>query len=93
VNTNAQVGQENTQQLVAAQTNRTVSAGRNSTVAVTDNNQRVKADSIENVVVEADIPVSWLIWSIVVGFIGWILPSPNEIVRTIGSWFRKKENG
>lgn len=85
VNTNAQLGANNTQQLVANQSTRSVSAGKNSNVTVNETEQRVAADRIETVVVEAEIPRSWFIWALVVGLIGWLLPSPNEI----GSWFRR----
>lgn len=86
VNTNAQVGATNTQQAVAQQTNRTISGGRNSQVTVNETEQRVAAERIETVIVEAEVPRSWFLWSLIFGFIGWLMPSPNEI----GSWFRRK---
>ncbi len=89
VNTNAQVGATNTQQLVASQSNRSVSAGRNSQVTVNETEQRVAADSVETIVVEADIPPLWLILSLLFGFIGWLLPSPGEMSRTVRGWFKR----
>jgi hypothetical protein len=89
VNTNAQVGATNTQQLVASQSNRSVSAGRNSQVTVNETEQRVAADRIETVVVEAEIPRSWFLWSLLFGLIGWLLPSPGEMSRTVRGWFTR----
>jgi hypothetical protein len=89
VNTNAQVGATNTQQLVASQSNRSVSAGRNSQVTVNETKQRVAADRIETVVVEAEIPRSWFFWSLLFGLLGWLLPSPGEMSRTVRGWFKR----
>ena len=60
----AQIGKENTKQIV----------GNQQTVGRDLNKETVKADRVETVVVN-EVP-SWVILLLV---LGWLLPSPNEI--------------
>ena len=80
-NTNAQIGKTNTQQLVANQTNSTISTGKNSIVTKTDN--KVATGSVDKIVVNEGIPVNLFLLAVLVGLIGWILPTPSNM----GLWF------
>lgn len=84
-NTNAQIGKTNTQQAVANQTNSTISTGQNSTVTKIDN--KVATGSVDKVVVNEGIPVQWFLLLSLVALIGWILPTPESMVRKL---FRRK---
>lgn len=77
LNVDAQVGKENTKQVVGQQERRTVIAGDSSTVTVTERKEKVAADTVETIVVNERTP-PW-IWLLLV--VGWIAPSPNEIGR------------
>lgn len=71
---NIQAGKENTQQVVANQTE----VGRDLKQG------SVEAQSIENVTVQ-QTPI----WMILLLVLGWLLPSPNEIARSIRGLFKK----
>lgn len=77
-NVNANVGKENTQQIVGNQT--TTKVGGNYTVKEAP----VEAQNIDKVVVQ-QTPI----WMIVLLVLGWLLPSPNEIARGIRGLFKK----
>ena len=77
---NTQVGKENVQQVVAKQER--VTAGRD----VVTQTKQVEAAQVDAVTINnvQDIPI-WLWIALVVG---WVLPSPQEIVRSIVDAFR-----
>lgn len=80
VNTNAQLGQENTQ--VMGQSYRFGGQSSSSPATKVEQSQgqniRVKTEAVEKVVVN-EMPI-WVIVALVIGF---LLPSPNEIGRNI----------
>lgn len=84
---NTQIGKTNSQTI--GTTNNTEqklefdTAGR--VFQSTDNN-RVKTESVENVTVNETNP-----WVILLLVLGWLLPSPNEIGRSIRSLFSRKK--
>ena len=76
VNANAQVGKENTQQVVGSQTE---AAGE---AQVADQANRVKGTQIIN----EDVPM-WL-WGIVILLAGWAIPTPMDMALGIVNFFR-----
>lgn len=80
VNTNAQIGKENSQNV--GQNNRYGDQNLSSQVTRVEQSQgqtiRVKTEAVEKVVVN-EMPI-WVIVALVIGF---LLPSPNEIARNI----------
>ena len=74
VNANAQIGKENTQQVVAQQT--TQDAGRD----IVTETKEVEADSIEDLTIKnTNIPV----WVMLLLILGWLLPTPTQIGQGI----------
>ena len=70
VNSNAQIGKENTQQVVAQQTKQ--EAGRD----IVTENKEVEAESIDKLTIKnTNIPV----WVILLLILGWLLPTPTQI--------------
>lgn len=70
VNSNAQIGRENTQQVVAQQT--TQQASRD----IVTETKEVEAQSIEDLTIKnTNIPV----WVVVLLILGWLLPTPTQI--------------
>lgn len=65
------MGKENSQDL-------TVGQSTNTRIERDQNNQRVQADRVETVVVN-EIPT----WVILLLIVGWLMPSPGEMWRTI----------
>lgn len=83
VNTNAQVGKENRQSFTL---------GRVEEIRGDKNERAVEAQQVETVnVTNTDNDLILLLVAIAV--IGWLLPSPNEIGRWLGSLFTRKKNG
>ena len=78
VNTNAQVGKENTQQLVGKQEN----IGDNAQITEADTSNKVQGTQIIN----EQVPF-WLI-VILVLLAGWAIPSPQEMARGIINFTR-----
>jgi hypothetical protein len=78
VASNAQVGKENTQQVVANQTK--TEAGRD----VVQQSSPVVAENIKEVTIQ-QTPM----WMLVLLVLGWLMPSPNEIARSIRGLFKK----
>ena len=75
-----QLGKENTQQIVASQTKQ--EAGRDIV------SKQVEAQTIEKVAItNQQIPA----WLLVVGLIGWILPTPYQIAQWILSLFKRNK--
>lgn len=75
---NVQAGKENTQQVVANQTK--TEAGRD----VVQQSSPVIAENIKEVTIQ-QTPL----WMLVLLVLGWLLPSPNEIARSIRGLFKK----
>jgi len=74
VNSNAQIGKENTQQVVAQQT--TQDAGRD----IITETKEVEAKSIEDLTIKnTNIPV----WVMVLLLLGWLLPTPTQMGQGI----------
>lgn len=74
------MGKENTQQIVASQTKQ--EAGRDIV------SKQVEAQSIEKLTItNQQIPA----WLLVVGLIGWILPTPYQIAQWILSLFKRNK--
>jgi len=74
VNSNAQIGKENTQQVVAQQT--TQDAGRD----IVTETKEVEADSIEDLTIKnTNIPV----WVMLLLILGWLLPTPTQMGQGI----------
>ena len=80
---NVQVGKENTQQVVANQ--QRTEAGRD---IITESKQ-VEAASVESVTINnvEDIPI----WVWVALVVGWVLPSPQEMMRGFLGLFRRRK--
>ena len=89
VNSNAQIGKENTQQVVAQQT--TQDAGRD----IVTETKEVEAASIEDLTIKnTNIPV----WVMLLLILGWLLPTPTQIGQGIYTLLtlpfkRKKDDG
>ena len=88
VNSNAQLGKENTQQVVAQQT--TQDAGRD----IVTETKEVEAKSIEDLTIKnTNIPV----WVMVLLILGWLLPTPTQMGHGIYTLltlpFKRKTNG
>jgi len=49
---------------------------------------KVSTESVEKVTINETQP-----WVILLLVLGWLLPSPNEIARSILNLFRRKKNG
>jgi hypothetical protein len=76
VNANAQVGKENTQQIVGSQTEADGEA------QVADQANRVEGTQIIN----EDVPM-WL-WGIVILLAGWAIPTPMDMALGVVNFFR-----
>jgi uncharacterized lipoprotein YehR (DUF1307 family) len=75
---NVQAGKENTQQVVGNQTS--TEAGRD----IVQQDTPVIADTIEEVTIQ-QTPL----WMMLLLILGWLLPSPNEISRSIRGLFKR----
>ena len=75
---NVQAGKENTQQVVANQVK--TEAGRD----VVQQTSPVVAENIKEVTIQ-QTPM----WMLVLLVLGWLMPSPNEIARSIRGLFKK----
>lgn len=75
---NVQVGKENTQQVVANQVR--TEAGRD----IVQQNTPVVAQEIKEVTIQ-QTPL----WILILLVLGWLLPSPNEITRSIRGLFKR----
>ena len=75
---NVQAGKENTQQVVGNQTS--TEAGRD----IVQQETPVIADTIEEVTIQ-QTPL----WMVLLLILGWLLPSPNEISRSIRGLFKR----
>lgn len=87
ITSNAQIGKENTQ-VLGVNHNYAEPTFQSKAETVDQSQGQVNKIKAETVVVNE---VSWqMIAALIIGF---MLPSPNEIGRTILSLFRRKENG
>ena len=75
---NVQAGKENTQQVVGNQTS--TEAGRD----IVQQDTPVIADTVEEVTIQ-QTPL----WMMLLLILGWLLPSPNEISRSIRGLFKR----
>ena len=75
---NVQAGKENTQQVVGNQTS--TEAGRD----IVQQDTPVIADTIKEVTIQ-QTPL----WMMLLLILGWLLPSPNEISRSIRGLFKR----
>jgi len=82
-----QAGQENTQQVVAQQTE--TKAGRD----VVQSTGGVETQRVETITVTNDrIPP----WVLLLGLIGWLLPTPNSMGQSLFNaimWMKGRRNG
>jgi hypothetical protein len=88
VNSNAQIGKENTQQVVAQQT--TQDAGRD----IVTETKEVEAKSIEDLTIKnTNIPV-WVMFLLI---LGWLLPTPTQMGQGLYTLltlpFKRKNDG
>ena len=85
---NVQAGAENTQQVVANQTETT--AGRD----VVTSERQVEASRVETVTITNDRVPPWVL---LLGLVGWLLPTPSQMGEGMGKavmWlFRRKKHG
>lgn len=83
---NTQLGQTNEQVVgVATDTTQTLIRPTARDITQQQDTNKVKADTVETVINNANS-----MWLIVLAVVGWLLPSPGEIGRTVSGWFRKK---
>jgi hypothetical protein len=87
VNSNAQIGKENRQSVVSVE--QTTSAGRD----VVQTTKEVETGTVENLdITNTNIPP----WVILLLILGWLLPTPTEIGRSITDFilrlFGRKDN-
>ena len=87
VNSNAQIGKENRQSVVSVE--QTTSAGRD----VIQTTKEVETGTVENLdIINTNIPP----WVILLLILGWLLPTPTEIARSITDFilrlFGRKDN-
>ena len=88
VNSNALVGKENTQQVVAEQT--TQDAGRD----IVTETKEVEAESIDKLTIKnTNIPI----WVMLLLILGWLLPTPTQIgqglYNLVALPFKRKDDG
>lgn len=91
VNSNAQVGKENRQSVVSVEQKEEVTAGRD--VVQTEIIKEVETGKVENLdITNTNIPP----WVILLLILGWLLPTPTEIARSITDFilrlFGRKDN-
>lgn len=91
VNSNAQVGKENRQSVVSLEQKEEVTAGRD--VIKTEVIKEVETGKVENLdITNTNIPP----WVILLLILGWLLPTPTEIARSITDFvlrlFGRKDN-
>ena len=91
VNSNAQIGKENRQSVVSVEQTEEVTAGRD--VVQTEIVKEVETGTVENLdITNTNIPP----WVILLLILGWLLPTPTEIGRSITDFilrlFGRKDN-
>jgi hypothetical protein len=91
VNSNAQIGKENRQSAISVEQKEEVTAGRD--VVQTEIIKEVETGKVENLdITNTNIPP----WVILLLILGWLLPTPTEIARSITDFilrlFGRKDN-
>jgi hypothetical protein len=91
VNSNAQIGKENRQAVMSVEQKEEVTAGRD--VVQTEIIKEVETGKVENLdITNTNIPP----WVILLLILGWLLPTPTEIARSITDFilrlFGRKDN-
>ena len=91
VNSNAQIGKENRQAVMSVEQKEEVTAGRD--VVQTEIIKEVETGKVENLdITNTNIPP----WVILLLILGWLLPTPTEIGRSITDFilrlFGRKDN-
>lgn len=85
---NVQAGKTNTQTVgttnVVEQKLENLQADR---VRQSSDNNKVQSESVDSVTINEVNP-----WVLLLLVLGWLLPSPNEIGRTVRGWFSKSKN-
>lgn len=85
---NTQVGAENNQTVgTVSNTEFTLNRPQARTIKQSSDESQLKADKVENVTIENVPP-----WLIVLLIVGWLLPSPNEIGRSIRALFSRRDS-
>ena len=75
VNANAQVGKENTQQVVGQQDNTKIE-GKNVNVSQKENDSSINTSKVDSLIQNnTNVPM----WYLLLLVLGWLLPSPQEI--------------
>jgi hypothetical protein len=83
---NTQLGRTNTQTIgTTNNTDQRLEVGAAEKVTQANDTNKVKADSVQTVVVN-EVPM----WVILLLIVGWLFPSPNEIGRWLRGLFSKK---
>ena len=91
VNSNAQIGKENRQSVMSVEQTEEITAGRD--VVQTEIVKEVETGTVENLdITNTNIPP----WVILLLILGWLLPTPTEISRSIMDFilrlFGRKDN-
>jgi hypothetical protein len=91
VNSNAQIGKENRQSVMSVEQTEEITAGRD--VVQTEIVKEVETGTVENLdITNTNIPP----WVILLLILGWLLPTPTEIGRSIMDFilrlFGRKDN-
>tara|TARA_B100001939_G_scaffold182533_1_gene157247 strand:- start:1631 stop:2017 length:387 start_codon:yes stop_codon:yes gene_type:complete len=91
VNSNAQIGKENRQSVMSLEQTEEITAGRD--VVQTEIVKEVETGTVENLdITNTNIPP----WVILLLILGWLLPTPTEISRSIMDFilrlFGRKDN-
>jgi len=82
---NTQLGRTNNQTIgTTDNTEQTIQFDSAERVSQSDDNNKVRAENVQTVVVN-EVPV----WVILLLVLGWLFPSPNEIGRWVRSIFTK----
>jgi len=84
VNTNAQVGQDN-QQTLGQTNNQRLSNVQADRVEQSSGDTSVKSDKVDVVNINQQVPI----WVWLLTIIGWLLPSPGEMGRSIRKLFKR----
>ena len=91
VNSNAQIGKENRQSVMSVEQTEEITAGRD--VVQTEIVKEVETGTVENLdITNTNVPP----WVILLLILGWLLPTPTEIGRSIMDFilrlFGRKDN-
>jgi hypothetical protein len=79
----AQIGKTNTKKVVVQET----TIGRDQVTTT----ETVKANKVETVVINNNVPMSYFVASLLFALIGWILPTPSELGSKTLNLFRRRK--